>query len=99
MARVEKETRKKLKCLSLEKVGEFISNKFNEFCTEKGIKRKVSAPVIPQQNDIPERRNKSTMDCARTLMIEKNVTIKYWKEAINILVHTLKKVQMKKESN
>ena len=39
------------------------------------------------------------MDCARTLMIEKNVVIKYWKEAISTTVHTLNRVQLKKDSN
>ena len=58
--------------------GEFISNKFNEFFIEKGIKRQVLAPSTPQQNGIAERRNISIMDCIGTLMIEKNVTIKYW---------------------
>ena len=39
------------------------------------------------------------MDCARTLMIEMNVTIKYQKEAIITIVHTLNQVQLKKDSN
>ena len=39
------------------------------------------------------------MDCARTLMIENNVALKYWKEAINTIVHTLNQVQLKKETN
>ena len=38
------------------------------------------------------------MDCTRTLMIEKNIAIKYWKEAINTAVHTLNQVQLKKDS-
>ena len=29
------------------------------------------------------------MDCARTLMIENNIAIKYWKEAISTIVHVL----------
>ena len=32
-------------------------------------------------------------------MIEKNVVIKYWKEAIITIVHTLNRVQLKKDSN
>ena len=36
------------------------------------------------------------MDYARTLMIEKNVAIKYWKESIKIVAH---RVQLKKYSN
>ena len=45
LARVEKETRKKLKCLRLDKGGEFISN---EFCSERRIKRQVSNLGTPQ---------------------------------------------------
>ena len=35
------------------------------------------------------------MDCARTLMIERNIAIKYWMEAISTVVHTLNWVQLK----
>ena len=77
LARVEKETGKRLKCLRLERDGEFISNEFNNFYIERRIKRQVSAPGTPEKNGIAERRNRSIMDCARTLMIEKNVAIKY----------------------
>ena len=41
LTRVEKEIGKKLKCLRLDRGGEFISNEFNEFFIEKGIKRQV----------------------------------------------------------
>ena len=34
------------------------------------------------------------MDCARILMIEKNIAIKYWKESIRKIVHTLNRVQL-----
>ena len=43
LARIEKETRKKLKWLRSDGGGEFISNEFNEFCIERGIKRQESA--------------------------------------------------------
>ena len=39
------------------------------------------------------------MDCARTLMIEKNIAIKYWKEVISTTIHTLNRLQLKKDSN
>lgn len=41
---MEKEIGKKLKCLRLDRGGELISNEFNEFCNERGIKRQVSSP-------------------------------------------------------
>ena len=49
LARVEKETRKKLKCLRSDRGGEFISNEFNKFCIERGIKRQVSALGTPRR--------------------------------------------------
>ena len=39
LERVEKEIGKKLKCLRSNRGGEFISNEFNNFCIERGIKR------------------------------------------------------------
>ena len=45
--KVEKETRKKLKCLRSDRGGEFISNEFNEFYIEKRIKRQVPTPSTP----------------------------------------------------
>lgn len=39
LARLEKETSKKLKCFGSNKGGEFISNEFNELYKERGIKR------------------------------------------------------------
>ena len=98
LARVEKEIGKILKWLRLDQGGEFISNEFNNFCIERGIKRQVLALGTLEQNGIVEKRNRSIMDCARNLMIEKNIAIKYWKEAISNAVHTLNQVQLKKDS-
>ena len=99
LARVEKEIGKRLKCLRSERGGEFISNEFNNFWIERGIKRQVLALGTLEQNEIAERINRSIMDCEKTIIIEKNVAIKYWKEVINIAIHTLNRVQLMKNSN
>ena len=59
LARVEKEIGKRLKCLRSDRGGEFISNEFNKFCIERGIKRQVSTLGTPKKNGIAERRNRS----------------------------------------
>lgn len=39
------------------------------------------------------------MDYARTLMVEKIISKKYWREVINSFVYTLNRVQVKKYAN
>ena len=39
------------------------------------------------------------MDYARTLMMEKNVTLKYWREVISTIFYTLNRVKIKKGTN
>ena len=45
-------------------------------------------PSTPPQNGIVERRNRSIMDYARILMIEKNVSHKYSREVVSTIVYT-----------
>ena len=96
LAKVEKEIGKNLKCLRSDIRGEFTSKEFQIVFNDKGIKRKTSSPRTPPQNGIVERRNRSVIDCARTLMMEKNVALKYQREVLSTIVFTLNRVQVKK---
>ena len=77
LARVEKEIGKSLKCLRSDRGGEFTSHEFELFCNDRGIRRQTFAPRTPPQNGVVERRNRSIVDCARTVMMNKNVALKY----------------------
>ena len=96
LAIVKKETGKILKCLRSDKGGEFTLNEFEMFCNDRGIKRQTSIPRTPPQNGIAKRRNTFVMECARTVMMEKNVTLIYWREVVSIAIYTLNYVQVKK---
>ena len=89
LERVEKEIGKTLKCLRSSREGEFTSNEFEMLSNDRGIKRHTYSTRTPPQNGIAERRNKSSMDYAKTLMMEKNVSLKYWREAISTTVYNL----------
>lgn len=86
---LKNETGKSLKFLRSYRHGEFILDEFNIFYNDNEIKRQMSAPRTPPKNVIDERRNRSIMDCARTLMMEKIFSQMYWREAISIIVYTL----------
>ena len=57
------------------------------------------APRIPPHNCIAKRRNKSIKDCARTFIMERNVSQKYYREDVSIAIYTLNRLQVKKGTN
>jgi len=57
--RVEQETKMRIQTLRTDRGGEFVSNDFNEYCENKGIKRHLTALYSPQQNGVVERRNRT----------------------------------------
>ena len=41
----------------------------------------------PQQNGVVERKNRIVVEMARTMMIENNISHKFWKEVVGTAVH------------
>lgn len=82
-ALVEKETGVPIKCLRTDHGGEFTSNEFKEYCETNGIKRQLTAAYTPQQNGVVERKNRTVMNMARSILVEKNVPRKLWAEVVN----------------
>ena len=50
---------------------------------EVGIKHEVSATYTPQQNGLVERKNRTLITLARTMLDEYNTPKTLWEEAIN----------------
>nr|GEV62658.1 putative reverse transcriptase domain-containing protein [Tanacetum cinerariifolium] len=50
--------------------GEFRNKELNDFCLQKGIKREFSNARIPQQNGVAEKRNRSLIEAARTMLAD-----------------------------
>ncbi|GJZ54223.1 ribonuclease H-like domain-containing protein [Tanacetum coccineum] len=58
---------KKVKIIKSDNGTEFKNKVMDDFCREKGIKRKYSVSRTPQQNGVVERRNKTLIEAARTM--------------------------------
>nr|GFB03015.1 hypothetical protein [Tanacetum cinerariifolium] len=65
--------------------GEFRNKEMNDFCSRKGIRREFSNARIPQQNGVAERRNRTLIEAARTMLADAKVPITFWAEAVNTL--------------
>lgn len=80
---METETGKHIKCLRTDRRGEYTSTEFSGFCKEQGIRRQLTTAYTPQQNGVPERKNRTVMNMARSMLSMRKVPKLLWAEAVN----------------
>ena len=56
------------------------SQEFKEYCKNEGIQKQLTARYTPQQNGASERRNRTIVEMARTMMNEKMLSKYFWVE-------------------
>ncbi|GJZ61295.1 reverse transcriptase domain-containing protein [Tanacetum coccineum] len=71
----------------------------NEFCGLKGIKREFSVARTPQQNGVAERKNKTLIEVARTMLTDSLLPTVFWDEAVNTACYVLNRVLVTKPHN
>nr|GEV80103.1 hypothetical protein [Tanacetum cinerariifolium] len=77
----------------------FKNSDLNQFCGMKGIKRKFSVPRTPQQNGIAERKNKTLIKAARTMLADLLLPIPFWAEVVNTACYVQNQVLVTKPYN
>jgi transposase InsO family protein len=75
---------------------EFRNTNVEEFLDEKGIKHEFSAPYTPQQNRVVERKNRTLIDMARTMLDGYKTPDNYWAKAINTACHAINRLYLHK---
>nr|GEV50788.1 hypothetical protein [Tanacetum cinerariifolium] len=73
----------KVKIIRSDNGGEFRNKEINDFCSQKGIKREFSNARTPQQNGVAERRNRTLIEAARTMLADAKLPVTFWAEAVN----------------
>ncbi|BBN70319.1 multidrug resistance-associated protein 9 [Prunus dulcis] len=85
----------KIKGLRSDRGGEFLSNEFNSFCAEVGIQRQLTVAYSPQQNGVAERKNRTVVEMAKSMLHEKSIPYEFWAEAVNTAVYLLNRCPTK----
>ncbi|GJX50768.1 ribonuclease H-like domain-containing protein, partial [Tanacetum coccineum] len=62
---------------------------FIEFCWSKGIKREYNNARTPQQNRVAERKNKTLIEAARTMLADSFLPNTFWAEAVSTACYVL----------
>nr|GFC82285.1 ribonuclease H-like domain-containing protein [Tanacetum cinerariifolium] len=71
----------------------------NDFCSQKGIKREFSNARTLQQNGVVERRNRTLIEAARTMLADAKLPVTFWAEAVNTACYVQNKVLVNKSQN
>ena len=81
-ALVENQIGRKIKVLRSDNGGEYKSLNFQKFCDFHGIQRHFTNPYTPQQNGVAERKNRTLVESARSMLQTAKLPNSFWGEAV-----------------
>nr|GEV62629.1 ribonuclease H-like domain-containing protein [Tanacetum cinerariifolium] len=89
----------KVKVIRCDNETEFKNTVMNQFYKDKGIKREFSVARTPQQNRVAERRNRTLIETARTMLVDSKLPTTFWAEVVNTACYVLNKALVTKPHN
>nr|GEV71994.1 putative ribonuclease H-like domain-containing protein [Tanacetum cinerariifolium] len=78
---IENQINHKVKIIRSDNGTEFKNHDLNQFCGMKGIKREFSVARTPQHNGVAERKNRTLIEAARTMLADSLLHIPAKREA------------------
>nr|GEU67449.1 retrovirus-related Pol polyprotein from transposon TNT 1-94 [Tanacetum cinerariifolium] len=73
--------------------------KRNLFYDDNCIKREYNVAKTPQQNEVAERRNRTLIEAARTMLVYSKLPTTFWAEAVNTACYVLNRALVTKPHN
>ena len=67
---------------------EFQNATLESFCNDTGISQNFSSAHTPEQNGVVERKNRTLIEAARSMLNESGLPTNFWAEAIATACHT-----------
>jgi transposase InsO family protein len=71
---------------------EFKNARMKAFCSEQGLDHQFSSPYVPPQNGVVERKNRTLVEMARTMLDEHKTPRRFWAEAINTACYVANRI-------
>ncbi|GKG08043.1 putative ribonuclease H-like domain-containing protein, partial [Tanacetum coccineum] len=89
----------KVKVIRCDDGTEFKNSIMNQFYEMMGIKREFSVARTSQQNGVAERKNRTLIETARTMLVDSKLLTTFWVEAVNTACYVLNRVLVIKPHN
>jgi transposase InsO family protein len=94
LRQAQNEFRLRIKKIRSDNGTEFKNSQIEGFLEEECIKHEFSSPYTPQQNGIMERKNRTLLDMARTMLEEYKTSDRFWAEAINTACYSINRLYL-----
>ncbi|GJU71188.1 retrovirus-related pol polyprotein from transposon TNT 1-94 [Tanacetum coccineum] len=85
---VENQNDVKVKQIGTDNRIEYRNHELESFCDKKGISQNFSFPYTPEQNGVAERKNRTLIEAARTMLNDFLLSKHFWTEAVRIAYYT-----------
>jgi transposase InsO family protein len=94
LRQAQNEFRLRIKKIRSDNGTEFKNSQIEGFLEDEGIKHEFSSPYTPQQNGVVERKNRTLLDMARTMLDEYKTLDRFWAEAINTACYSINRLYL-----
>ncbi|GKD55731.1 retrovirus-related pol polyprotein from transposon TNT 1-94, partial [Tanacetum coccineum] len=88
---VENQNDVKVKQIRTDNRTKFRNHELESFCDERGISQNFSYPYTPKQNGVAERKNRTLIEAARTMLNGSVLYKHFWTKAVRIACYTQNK--------
>ncbi|WVZ93409.1 LOW QUALITY PROTEIN: hypothetical protein U9M48_039389, partial [Paspalum notatum var. saurae] len=86
------ENHKAMRAIRSDNGGEFRNSRFENFCRDLGLKHQFPSPYTPPQNGVVERKNRTLVEMARTMLDEHRIPRRFWAEAVNTVCYIANRI-------
>jgi hypothetical protein len=94
LRRAQNEFNLRIKKIRSNNGSEFKNTQVDDYLDEEGIKHEFSAPYAPQLNGVAERKNRTLIEMARTMLDEYKTSDRFWAEAVNTACHAINRLYL-----
>ncbi|GKC93525.1 putative ribonuclease H-like domain-containing protein, partial [Tanacetum coccineum] len=96
---VENQLTKKVKAIRCDNGTKFKNSNLIALCGSKGINKDYSVARTPQQNGVAERKNRTLIEAARTMLADSKLPTMFWTEAVSTACYVLNRVLVTRPYN
>ncbi|WVZ53355.1 hypothetical protein U9M48_004314 [Paspalum notatum var. saurae] len=93
--RLRNESHKAMRAIRSVNGGEFRNSRFEYFCHDLGLEHQFSSPYTPPQNGVVERKNRTLVEMARTMLDEHRTPRRFWAEAVNMACYITNRILLR----